>query len=293
MQLGTSTTASIYHEGPVYIEEINELFFVSNRIINESTDEQHINLYSMNLDTLNVRKLENHNILMANGAFSYDKDYIVVCSQGYGSVGASLVLLNYWNDDLPSVKPLLTDVDGRNFNSLNDVIVDSKGHLWFTDPPYGHEQGFRDAPELQPAVWFYDPSQITSRVPLPLIKGLDHPNGLALSPDEKILYVADSAVHIKSIYAFDISFNDDGIPMSSNKRLFASVDSGIPDGIKVHSNGDVYVGMGDGVMIWASDGEFKRKVQVPGELQVTNMVFVNNYLYMLCETEVHRVSIEE
>ena len=78
---------------------------------------------------------------------------------------------------------------GHAFNSPNDVVEHSDGSLWFTDPCYGHKQGFRSAPEVGNWVWVHHPRHGVTHV---VADGFSRPNGLCFSPDGQTLYVTDT-----------------------------------------------------------------------------------------------------
>ena len=84
---------------------------------------------------------------------------------------------------------ILDNYHDRAFNSPNDVIVHSDGSLWFTDPIYGFEQGFKGTPQLPSQIYRFDPKTGDTRV---VADGFGRPNGLCFSPDEKTLYVTDT-----------------------------------------------------------------------------------------------------
>ena len=84
---------------------------------------------------------------------------------------------------------LLDNFHGRLFNSLNDVVLHTDGSIWFTDPIYGFEQGFRPEPQLRAQVYRFDPASGDVRV---VADGFGRPNGLCFSPDEQTLYITDT-----------------------------------------------------------------------------------------------------
>lgn len=86
-------------------------------------------------------------------------------------------------------KPMVTNFHGRDFNSVNDVVVSQDGCIWFTDPVYGHEQDFRRKPQLPNQVYRYNPITGDIRV---VADGFDRPNGICFSPDERIVYITDT-----------------------------------------------------------------------------------------------------
>lgn len=141
------------------------------------------------------------------------------------------------------VEALAMEYEGKRLNSPNDVVVRSDGRLFFTDPPYGlTSDEERDLP-FNGVFTIAPDGSITL-----LATDFDRPNGLALSPDERTLYIADtSRFHLR---AFDVA----GDGTLSNGRLFADMrDEGRPDGLKVDTEGRVYVCAGT-LQVFAADG---------------------------------------
>ncbi len=123
---------------------------------------------------------------MANGGTTYG-DGVVFCAQGSLRDPGGLVLMEAKRPH--KTISLVTNYHGRQFNSPNDVVAHSDGSLWFTDPCYGYEQGFRPKPELPNQVYRFDPTSGDIRV---VADGFGRPNGIAFSPDEKIVYITDT-----------------------------------------------------------------------------------------------------
>ncbi len=146
-------------------------------------------------------------------------------------------------------------------NSPNDVVVKSDGTIWFTDPTYGimsDYEGHRAEPE-QPTRNVYRLDPTTGELAA-VVTDFIQPNGLAFSPNETILYVADSAAsHDESlprhIRAFDVV---DGRRLA-NGRVFCLIDNGIPDGIRTDVNGNLWSSAGDGVHCFDPDGQTDRQ----------------------------------
>lgn len=159
--------------------------------------------------------------------------------------------------------------DGRRLNSPNDVVVAGDGSIWFTDPHYGimtDYEGFRAEAELPCQVYRIDPSGRIEAV----ITDMACPNGLAFSPDESRLYVADTgrmfsgdAQHIR---VFDMV---DGRP--ANGRIFHTVSPGCADGIRVDADGNLWSSAADGVHCLAPDGHLMGRILVPET--VSNLCF--------------------
>ena len=143
---------------------------------------------------------------------------------------------------------------GKRFNSPNDLVYRSNGDLYFTDPPYGLEKGMDDpAKELDfQGVYRLEPS---GKLTL-LSKVISRPNGIAFSPDQRTLYVANSDGQDPVWYAFDVL--PDGLV--TNRRVFHDSRSwgegklGGPDGMKVDVQGNVFATGPGGVCVFAPDG---------------------------------------
>jgi gluconolactonase len=145
--------------------------------------------------------------------------------------------------------------------------VASDGAIWFTDPSYGHLQGFRPEPIVGDYVYRHDPMTGETDV---VADSFDKPNGIALSADESVLYVTDSGAnqepgsyHVTRphhIRAFDVT----GGGRLSGERLFAVISPGFPDGLKVDRDGRVYASSFSGVQVFDPDGRMLGEIRLPG-----------------------------
>lgn len=153
-----------------------------------------------------------------------------------------------------SVTTVVDRFAGGRFNSPNDVVVKSDGTIWFTDPPYGLP---KDQAKEQPGnfVYRFDPK---SRETTLVVREIDMPNGLCFSPNEKLLYVADSG-KTKQIYVFDVG---DGGALTGG-RVFAVIEKGGPDGIRCDSKGRLFSSAGDGVHVFSTSGVRLARIIVP------------------------------
>jgi gluconolactonase len=137
--------------------------------------------------------------------------------------------------------------EGKKFNSPNDVVLGPDGAIYFTDPTLDLVQGEKQEIPFQ-GVYRLDAK---GEVRL-LTKELSQPNGLAFSPDGKKLYIDDSEQ--RNIRVYD--FNADG--SVSNGRIFASEagpkKGGVPDGMKVDVNGNIFVTGPEGIWVWTPEG---------------------------------------
>lgn len=180
---------------------------------------------------------------------------------------------------------------GKRLNSPNDVIVASDGAIWFTDPHYGimtHYEGHKAEQELPCNVYRVDPSGEISAV----LTDFNCPNGLAFSPDEKRLYVADTGRMFtrdpQHIRAFDVGADW----ALSGGDVFHVIEPGCADGMRVDSDGNLWSSARDGVHCIAPDGHLMGKILVPQT--VSNICFGGrgkHQLFITATTSVYAVSL--
>ncbi|MNH92027.1 Gluconolactonase precursor [compost metagenome] len=172
-----------------------------------------------------------------------------------------------------SITVLADSYQGKRLNSPNDVVVRSDGSVWFTDPTYGimsNYEGYRADPEQETRnVYRLDPQ--TGEIDA-VVTDFGQPNGLAFSPDETILYVADSSSshdpgRPRHIRAFDVV---DGRKLT-NSREYCTIDTGLPDGFRVDVYGNVWTSAGDGVHCFGPNGKLLGKILIPQT--VANVTF--------------------
>jgi gluconolactonase len=153
-----------------------------------------------------------------------------------------------------TVKTIVDRFDGKRFNSPNDVVVAADGTIWFTDPPYGLPQG--ETKELDGHFVFrHDPKSGKTTI---VARDQQMPNGLALSPDGKKLYVADSG-RAHQIWVYDVKADGS----LADGKVFCVIDKGGPDGIRVDADGRLWSSAGDGVHVFDQSGKLLGKVLCP------------------------------
>ena len=168
---------------------------------------------------------------------------------------------------------LASHVEGKRFNSPNDVVVKSDGSIWFTDPSYGIDSDYEGdaAPGEIGAqrVYRIDPGNGAIGV---VAGDFVQPNGLAFSPDESLLYIVDTgATHQADgphhIRRFSVNANG----TLGGGAVFAVCPVGLYDGLRVDGHGNLWLSAGDGVHCHAPDGSLLGKVRIPET--VANLCF--------------------
>lgn len=158
-----------------------------------------------------------------------------------------------------SVTVLVDSYQGKRLDSPNDLVVKSDGTIWFTDPPYGiltdREGKVRESELGINHVFRFDPDTGVLHV---LADDFDRPNGIAFAPDESRVYISDTGTprHMK---VFDVV----GGTSLARGRVFAELDSGVPDGFRVDEAGRVWSSAGDGIHVFEPDGTLLGKILVP------------------------------
>ena len=196
--------------------------------------------------------------------------------------------------------PLVTHFEGKRLNSPNDITVAADGTVWFTDPTFGllmPNQGSVREPELDHrSVFRFDPATGELR----RMADFEQPNGLAFSPDGRVLYVSDTAVSLgeipnagtgttHEIIAFDVASEGGAL---SRRRFFCHTDHGYPDGFAVDRRGWIWTSAADGVHVWSAERE--RLGFIPTRQTVSNVCFGGldgNRLFMAATSQLLAVDL--
>ncbi len=183
-------------------------------------------------------------------------------------------------------KILADHYEGKKLNSPNDVIVGPDGALYFTDPTLDLVAGEKQEIPFQGVYRLDDKGQLRL-----LTKDLTQPNGLAFSPDGKHFYIDDSEQ--RNIRVYDVS--SDGT--LTNGRIFGeepgAKHDGVPDGIKVDKNGNLFVSGPKGIWIWDSKGNHLGTIVMPE--QPANLTWGDkdyDTLYITATTSVYRLKMK-
>ena len=172
-----------------------------------------------------------------------------------------------------TVTTLVDRYEGKRFNSPNDVVIRSDDTVWFTDPAYGIDsdyEGHKAESEIGAChVFRFDPKTGDCRI---VADDFSRPNGLAFSPDERLLYISDTGQTQRPelphhLRVFDVAA--DGT--LANGRGFAVCTAGVFDGFRLDEAGRVWTSANDGVHCYDPDGTLIGKILVPE--RVANVVF--------------------
>lgn len=285
IELGLEKDWPFAHEAGVYIPDLDAIYITSNILSTETGRTIKIGKLTRQSGQWQYEEIQN-DIAMGNGAINYDGG-VLFCDQGTKTVPGGLVHMEV---SFPyTTKTLVSSYHWRQFSSINDVVVHSDGSVWFTDPNYGFQQGFRAEPQLPCQVYRFGPESRDLRV---VADGFGKPNGLCFSPDEETMYVTDTDwiqgdgtkdfTRASHIYAFDV-IDRHNSHFLANRRVFAMADEGVPDGIKCDVLGNVYSGCGDGVHVWTPGGKLIGKIKVSGG--ISNFCFGRKgEIFLLNET---------
>ena len=289
-QLVPLATGFGFLEGPVYLNDRQGpggLLFITDQIHNSIYSMRWNGLVNGQITTSSWEKpqLFRNPSGVADGQTSDLQGNLLTAETTGRRVSITRSIQNNLNNPDPQAPTLVGEYQGKRLNSPNDLVVKSDGSVWFTDPSYGSLQFPPQPAELPNNVYRYDPVTRQLSVVEP---GLVMPNGIAFGPGEKTLYLIDSGA-IQGprtyfpylphrIYVYDMS--SDGRRLT-NKRLFANVSPGFPDGMRLDEKGNVYVGTLEGIHVLNPQGRLIGKFLMAK--QTANLSFggaENNVLFI-------------
>lgn len=178
---------------------------------------------------------------------------------------------------------------GKRLNSPNDVVVHSDGSVWFTDPHYGigtDYEGFKAEQELPCHVYRVDDAGIKA-----VITDMNCPNGLAFSPDESNLYVADTGRMFQSDAKHIRAFTMKGTKPAKS-RILHTITPGAADGIRCDTDGNLWSSAGDGVHCLSPQGDLLGKILIPET--VSNLCFggrAKHQLFITATTSLYTITL--
>lgn len=278
VQVERLCTGATWSEGPVFVEDAGLVFWsdIPNNRLVAWTAEKGFHEYQK------PSHFSNGHTIDLNGK-------IINCEHGRRCIsrttfgGETEILVDQYN--------------GKRLNSPNDVIVKSDGTIWFSDPRYGilsDAEGYKAESEIgADYVYRFDPE---SKEIYPVATDTIRPNGLAFSPDERLLYVTDtSASHDENgrheIRVYEVA--DDGQSLKGNGKVFAVVNPGLPDGFRLDEQGHIYTSSLDSIQVYHPDGTLLGKIAVPEK--IANCTFGDKdfqSLYVVASSSLYRIRLK-
>jgi gluconolactonase len=274
-------TGCRWAEGPVYFPAGRYLIWSdapNNRMMRWLEDDEHVSVFR------NSANFSNGNTRDRNGR-------LVSCEHGTRRVTRT--------EYDGSISILADRYNGKRLSAPNDVVVDSKGAIWFTDPGYGIEspyEGYIQKSELPRAVYRIDPNGGTIKI---VADDVIRPNGLTLSPDESLLYIVNSASGDEGSASIKV-YEVHGDSLKNGRTFIGNLGGGTADGVKVDEKGNLWCAMGwgaaneNGARCYASDGTLLAKIHLP-EL-CANLCFGgkdNSRLFMAASTSIYAVYLND
>lgn len=276
-------------EGPVWISSGNYLLFsdIPANSIYKWSKEDSIELYlkPSGYTGTDSRGGETG----SNGLVLDPQGRLVMCQHG----NRQMALMNApINAPKPDFITLAGEYMGKRLNSPNDAIYSSNGDLYFTDPPYGLEKQADDpAKELS----FQGVYRLSGEGQLNLLDStLSRPNGIGLSPDEHVLYVAnsDAGKAIWMAYPVDENGNLGKGEIFYDVSRFAGKEPGLPDGLKVSKTGNLFATGPGGIWIFNPAGNLLGKIKTNDATANCAFNSDESILYITCNHSLLRVKLK-
>ena len=277
-------------EGPLWIESLNSLLFTqvaSNKVFKWNENDG-LSVYLDPSGYTGIVPAEPDGLVGSNGMVLNSNGDLILAQHGDRRV-AKLI---DWDNETPEFETLAGRYNDKLFNSPNDLVYADNGDLYFTDPPYGFglEKLLTSELKEQPVNGVYKLTK-SGEVVL-LVEDILLPNGIAISNDNKTLYVNSSDVEYPIITKFDITEN--GL---ENREIFfdgtelIKSSEGWFDGLKVHSSGNIFSTGPGGVLIITPEG--KHLATIGTTSNALNCAFDNNeeYLYITAFDYLARVKL--
>jgi len=273
VKLQRVSTGHLWTEGPVWFADHNVLLF------SDIPNQQILRWSACGAVTI-FRDYSSY----ANGHTRDRQGRLISCQHGTRSITRT--------EHDGSINQLVTEYKGHCLNSPNDVVVKSDDSIWFTDPTYGimsdYEGNKADSEQEGKFVFRFDVNTNDLQV---VAKDFNQPNGLAFSLNEDKIYIVESGqsedLNVPAVVkVYDVDEDN----KLTNGRSFAYMDPGIPDGLRVDYQDNVWISAADGIHCFAPCGTLLGKIYVPET--VSNLTFGGirgNQLFITATTSVYSI----
>ena len=273
-----------WSEGPTWSKKLNSILFsdVPNNVIYKWNEENGLSVFLEPIGySGNVPNLKRAG---TNGLIIDSKGNLIICMHG------DRMIAKVENMNIEKISSLVKSYNNKLFNSPNDLVYDSNGNLFFTDPPYGLLEGDDDKLKEIPFNGVYKLSS-DGNIEV-IIKNLTRPNGISISNDEKTLYVANSDHNNPIIMKYELTIEGVKNPkiFFDGKKL-SKQDIGLFDGLKVHPSGTLFATGPGGVLVIKENGDHIGTIRT--EVRTANCAFDDKfeYLYMTSDMFLTRIKL--
>ena len=222
----------------------------------------------------------------SNGLILDNNGSLLLCRHGDREIAR---LASSMAEPQPVFQSLATHFEGKKLNSPNDLVIDSKGNIYFTDPDFGLD---RELPNGGKELGFNGVFRLSKEGELSLLTShLAKPNGIALSPDEQTLYIANSGP--AKYLAFDLSsdgkLGEEQWSFDVRQLVEESVSKQAPDGLAVDEQGNIFATGPDGILVLSPEGKHLGTIRT--NKRTSNCTFNEDYtvLYATCDDYVLRI----
>ena len=238
----TLATDCEFTEGPVWNDGYYLFSDTTANVIYKITERSKKEVFLSNAGTNNINDEDLKPGQAGSNALAYDANQeLLICQHGSHAIAKF---------DGQTLRPFLSHFKGKPFNSPNDMILHSNGSLYFSDPPYGLKDGQLHPEKYQPLAGVYCLKEGALKL---ICDKYQYPNGVCLSPDEKLLYICSNKPFEKRISIYETETN-------SFLKVFAEETS---DGIECDAHGNVYLCNKEGIIILDTDGSRLAVIELP------------------------------
>jgi gluconolactonase len=250
-----------WSEGPVWIESEKMLLFsdVPQNTIFKWTEKSGAEIFLTPSGYTGSTPSASHEP-GSNGLTLDNNGKLILCQHGDRRIAR---LESPYNDVKPNFVTVADKWNGKRFNSPNDVVVRKNGDIFFTDPPYGLPKQENDSTR---EIYFQGVYKVSNDGTVSmLVDSLTRPNGVAFTPDEKIIIIANSDPGKARWYAYQLNEKDSIV---SGKILFDATENckngekGLPDGLRIDKQGNIFASGPGGIWIFNKDGKNIGKIKL-------------------------------